>query len=174
MCVFWLKVITVSALARTARSVPCHNFHSRNTPRWNFFRDVFIDQRSRKVDPRDKAQDVPIVFGLLLFWSWYVRHSIVYNDLNQSFRLWTRNACFCLRPSPTLPRRITHGVYRILRSKARICYSYSSGSYIPQRGNRPCHPSTTSVCCFSDFQASQLIDPMRTDTMWIGRRAYTS
>ena len=121
MCVFWLKVITVSALARTARSVPCHNFHSRNTPRWNFFRDVFIDQRSRKVDPRaqDKAQDVAIVFGLLLFWSWYVRHSIVYIDLNQSlgFGHATRVSAFARH---LLSLEESHTVYIVSSAPKRV------------------------------------------------------
>ena len=34
----------------------------------NFLRGIFIEERSRKVGPR--AQDVAVVFGLLLFWSW--------------------------------------------------------------------------------------------------------
>ena len=96
-------------------------------------------------------QNVSIVFSLLLFWSWCVRHFLNLIGLNKVHRLRARDAGISLCLSYTLPRRVTHGLYHIIRSKTRLCYSYSPGSYIPQRRDRPYHPSTSSVCWFSNL-----------------------
>jgi hypothetical protein len=64
MCVFGLKVISLLTLARPAPSVTLFDWSALG----NFLRGIFIEERSRKVGPR--AQNVAVVFGLLLFWSW--------------------------------------------------------------------------------------------------------
>lgn len=69
-------------------------------------------------------------------------------------RLRTCDARFSICMSSTLPPRITHGVYHILRSGACLCHGHRSGSYISQCRDRPRYPSAISVRRFSHWASS--------------------
>jgi hypothetical protein len=91
----------------------------------------FIELNGNTSASSPTAQNVSIVFSLLLFWSWCVRHFHNLIGSNKVPRLRARDAGISLCLSSTLPRRVTHDLYHIIRSKTRLCYSYSPGSYIP-------------------------------------------